>query len=232
MPDPEVVDEGCFATTVERKYYELPGAFIKRSLRPREFVTTQRGTTHVPAFGTERLQNEAACLEFVAKYTDVPVPKVLAHFMDDGAYYLITERIDGVSMSELPEDRKALVRVELKGLLEKLKGLTLDTLGGPTGLVIPPYRVLERCKTTRWKLRQADSKEYVFCHNDLSQQNVMVEKESLQIIAIVDWEYAGFFPPRFEMPVYKRLGPSTAINGEMDDSLELFEFLQSREDTI
>jgi hypothetical protein len=44
----------------------------------------------------------------------------------------------------------------------------------------------------------------------------------------IDWEYAGFYPARFEWPFYTRLGPSAAVKGEVDDSLELLEFLKSR----
>lgn len=230
MPDSETQDDGCIATTFERKYYQLPGVFIKRSLRPREFKTGYHGL-HVPPLGVERLKNEASCLEFIQAHTDIPVPRVLAHFMDDGAYYVITEHVDGPRMSELQEDQKIVVKAELERHLETLRSLKSDTLGGPAGIVVPPYRVLEHCKTTRWKLKPADAKEYIFCHNDLSQQNVIVDEESLRIKAIIDWEYAGFFPSQFEMPFYNRLGPSAAIDGEKDDSLELLDYLQSRQAT-
>ncbi|KAL4885176.1 hypothetical protein BJY04DRAFT_180334 [Aspergillus karnatakaensis] len=37
-----------FATTAERAYYRCGDIFIKRSLRPSEYITTQRGTKHIP----------------------------------------------------------------------------------------------------------------------------------------------------------------------------------------
>ncbi|KAF4462084.1 kinase-like domain [Fusarium albosuccineum] len=203
----QIKEEGCIATTFERKYYHRDSVFIKRSLRPNEFRTGYRGLHH----------------------TDIPVPTVYCHFEDDGAYYLITEYIEGVSMSELPEEQKAVVREELESQRAKLKTLKSCRLGGPSGLVIPPYRVLQRTKTDDWNLRLSSHDEYVFCHNDLSQQNVIVDPDTLKIRAIIDWEYAGFFPPRFEYPFYNRLGPSSAINDEVDDSLDLLEFLHSEE---
>lgn len=31
----------------------------------------------------------------------------------------------------------------------------------------------------------------------------MVHPETLQILAIIDWEYGGFFPPEHEIPFYE-----------------------------
>ncbi|KAJ4319930.1 hypothetical protein N0V84_006113 [Fusarium piperis] len=228
MSAKQIQEEGCIATTFERKYYHRESAFIKRSLRPNEFRTGYRGL-HVPRLGKERIMNEAESLRFIKQHTDIPVPAVYCHFEDDGAYYLITEYIEGVSMSELPEGQKAVVHEELESQRAKLKALKSCRLGGPSGIVIPPYRVLQRTETDYWHLRPSGDDEYVFCHNDLSQQNVIVDPDTLKIRAIIDWEYAGFFPPRFEYPLYNRLGPSSAINGEVDDSLDLLHFLHSEE---
>ena len=57
----------------------------------------------------------------------------------------------------------------------------------------------------------------MLCHNDLSQYNVLVDEETLKITAIIDWEYAGFYPKEFEGAFYKRPGPSVALKGEEDD---------------
>ncbi|KAM4060353.1 hypothetical protein HRG_014242 [Hirsutella rhossiliensis] len=84
MTSEPIQEEGCIATTFERKYYQRGRVFIKRSLRPNEFRTGYRGL-HIPRLGKE-------------------LPTVYCHFEDDGAYYLITEYIEGVSMSELEEE--------------------------------------------------------------------------------------------------------------------------------
>ncbi|KAG7135979.1 hypothetical protein HYQ45_006435 [Verticillium longisporum] len=223
----EELDDGCFATTFERKYYSRNGAFVKRSLRPREFRTGYRGL-HIPRLNRERLMNEAESLRFIRSHTDIPVPTVYCDFQDDEAYYLITEYVEGVSMSELSDDQKATVREELQIHLAKLRALRSNKIGGPSGLVIPPYRALRLTDVDTWSLRPSDQDEYVFCHNDLSQQNVVVNPETLQIKAIIDWEYAGFYPPRFERPFFNRLGPSVAINSEIDDSSNILEFLTSQ----
>lgn len=70
----------------------------------------------------------------------------------------------------------------------------------------------------------ADTEEYVFNHGDLSQHNVLVDPTSLKITAIIDWEYAGFFPEYFEGAFYERPGPSAALGDEVDDTQRLVDF--------
>lgn len=66
-------------------------------------------------------------------------------------------------------------------------------------------------------MRRRKQHDLVFCHNDLSMNNVIVDPGTLKIKAIIDWEYAGFYPPEFESPFYQRSGPSIALDGEVDD---------------
>ncbi|KAF2219684.1 kinase-like domain-containing protein [Elsinoe ampelina] len=222
-------EDGCFAITAERKYYHKDNTFIKRSLRPHEYITGQSGL-HTPRLGIQSLKNEAACLQLVQTETDVPVPRVLCDFEDDNAYYLITEYIEGVGMNELTEDQKAVVKQELLTHIDSLHKLKSARLGGPSGLVIPPYRIRLATEQDKWRLKETDSEQYVFCHNDLSQHNVIVDPDTLKINAIVDWEYAGFYPAYFEMAVYERPGPSAAfLEGETDNRQELLDFLRSQE---
>jgi len=100
-------------------------------------------------------------------------------------------------------------------------------MGGPSGLVIPPYRVIRKTAREHWDLKPSDSDDFVFCHNNLSMQNVIVYPISLKIRAIIDWEYIGLYPEYFDTIFYKRLGLSVALEGEKDDSEELLDFLYS-----
>ncbi|TPX14921.1 uncharacterized protein E0L32_005030 [Thyridium curvatum] len=226
----EKQDEGCFAVTFERKYYHREGTFIKRSLRPNEFRTGHRGL-HVPRLNNERIKNEAASMRFVRLHTNIPVPQVYCDFEDDEAYYLITEYVEGVQMADLTDDQKVLVSKELQRHLETLQKLKSKKIGGPSGIVIPPYRVMRHTERDIWSLRPSDEDEFVFCHNDLSQQHIIVDPNTLRINAIIDWEYAGFYPAHFERPFYSRLGPSVAINSEPDDSFEILDFFNSHAQT-
>ncbi len=41
------------------------------------------------------------------------------------------------------------------------------------------------------------------CHGDLTGSNVIVNPETNTIIAIIDWEYSGFYPPIMDFPYYQ-----------------------------
>lgn len=215
------------AKTAEREYYKRGGIFIKRSLRPNEYITTHKGTIHVPQLGKERLQNEAESLRFIRRSSNIPVPTIYGSFEVDGSYFLIMEYVEGVGMSDLSEDQKKLVWSELNQHLATLQQLKSHKIVGPSGIIIPPYRVMHLTENDSWPQKPAASAEYVFCHNDLSQHNIIVDPETLKINAIIDWEYAGFRPPYFEAPFYTRRGSSVAIDGEPDDVPRLLRFLDA-----
>ena len=178
----------------------------------------------------QRLINEAACLDLIAAKTNIPVPTLLGDFEDAGAYYLLLSFVPGVEMADLSEKDKEVVKQELQIHLATLRALKSNRVGGPTGIVSPPYRVSQRIENERWDVPEAvTDEEYVFCHNDLSQYNVLVDPESLRINAVIDWEYAGFWPEWFEMPLWRRVGPSGALEecGEVDDTEKLVSWLEA-----
>ena len=222
-------EENCIAITSERKYYHAGTSFIKRSLRPSEWqVSPVKGTIHVPRQNSERLSNEAATLQFIRQHSSIPVPEVYCCFEDDQAVILVTEYVEGVGMNDLNDSQRKIVQVELERHIEELHSLRSSVVGGPSGILVLPYRATLKTFKDDWNLKPSDHEEYVFCHNDLSQQNIIVDPQSLTIKAIIDWEYAGFFPAYFDMRIFERIGPSVAIDGEEDDSTRLVEFLQAQ----
>lgn len=137
-------EKHCISITPERKYYRVGETWIKRSLRPSEWQK-QCGYMHVPLFTTERILNEGACLQFLTEKTDIPLPKLHACFEDDGAAYLVTEYVEGVSMSDLDKEQRTIVATELELHLETLKELTSNTWGGPGGMVnLLPVNIIYR----------------------------------------------------------------------------------------
>ena len=72
-------------------------------------------------------------------------------------------------------------------------------------------------------------KDLVFCHNDLSAHNVIVNPETLKVNAIIDWEFAGFFPEEFEGMFFRRPGPSIALDGEVNDEEQLLKIMYENE---
>ncbi|KAJ0413762.1 kinase-like domain-containing protein [Aspergillus carlsbadensis] len=158
--------------------------------------------------------------------SDIPIPTLYGAFEVDGSFVLITEHVDGVSMADLSEDQQSVVCTEVERHLATLLGIKSDTIGGPSGIVLPPYRVMRLSDKNEWPRKVSKDGEFVFCHNDLSQHNIIVDSQTLRIQAIIDWEYAGFFPEYVQWPFYKRRGPSVALGGEHDDSAELLHFME------
>ncbi|KAG2415482.1 hypothetical protein HFD88_006673 [Aspergillus terreus] len=185
------------AMTAERAYYHCGDFFIKRGLRPSEYKTTQpRHETHPPT-------------------RKATTPKRGSNF----AFYSTREQHPCSNF-------KCVVRTEVEQHLATLRRIKSNTIGGPSRIVLPPYRVMRLSDKNEWPRKVSKDGEYVFCHNDLAQHNIIVGPETLKIRAIIDWEYAGFFPEYFEWPFYERRGPSVALDGEHDDSADLLRFME------
>lgn len=74
-------------------------------------------------------------MEFIAKSTNIPVPKVYSCFEDDEAAYLVTEFVEGVTMNHLSIEERKIVEAELERHLETLRGLKSKIWGGPSNIV-------------------------------------------------------------------------------------------------
>ncbi|KAI2368407.1 hypothetical protein LOY91_004520 [Ophidiomyces ophidiicola] len=89
--------------------------------------------------------------------------------------------------------------------LEALRALRRNNIGSVADLpVFPPSRVYGRDRRPWNRITAADD-DIVMCHNDLSPHNILVDPtdDSFPITAIIDWEYAGFFPAEFELPLWQ-----------------------------
>ncbi|KAL5348925.1 hypothetical protein ACLOAV_006350 [Pseudogymnoascus australis] len=167
-----------------------------------------------------RLENEAACLNYLAS-TNIPIARLQGIFQDDGAVYLMTQHIDGISMTHLEPEQKSIVKKELNEYLDKLRSLRSKTPGIPgTTLICPHYRVFSGWKKLGvWKVKddaklEEGEEDFVFCHNDLGQHNVIVDPAMLKIKAIIDWEFSGFFPRWFEAAFWEKPGPANNVGDE------------------
>ncbi|KAJ2894657.1 uncharacterized protein MKZ38_007315 [Zalerion maritima] len=206
-------EKECVGLTNERKYFHVDNTWIKRSLRPAEWQTNPF----------------AAAIRFIADRTDIPVPKLHGCFEDDGAVYLIMEYVEGVTMNRLAAEQRKVVEMELEHHLEILRSLKSAAWSGPSGTVIPPYRLMVSSGRPEWKMKPRELEDLVFCHNDLSTHNVIVDPMTLKIKAIIDWEYAGFFPAEFEGMFVRRPGPSVALEGEAKDEKAVLDIMYENE---
>lgn len=227
--DEQTREKKWFAEPSQSKCYRRGNYLVKRCFKQSAFNMEDQHLYKVPRLGKEMLMNEAASLRYIRQHTSIPVPTVYREFEDDDAYYLVTEYLEGAPMSSLPSLMKDhLQTTYVDRYIAMLQTLKSSRIGGPSGIVIPPSRVLQQTgpEMDNWRFRPSDHDEYIFCHNNLSQSNVIIDPRTWKVKAVIGWEYAGFYPPHLDWSFFGRLGPSRA--DESDDSLELLEFLKSQ----
>lgn len=223
-------EPGCWAVLADRKFYFLDDLIIKRTLRRAEWSELGEGYIIKPCAALPlRFRIDVAVQRYLRQHTDIPLPEFICAYEDDGAMYLVSRRVPGVQMQELSsDDDRKVVEKELRRHVQTLKGLKSDTPGVPgEELMVPPQRVCDiHWKLhSAWRPRSGVKGDFVFCHNDLGQHNVLVDPETLKITAIIDWEFGGFWPEWFEREFWTRRGNSYALEGEVDDSERCREWL-------
>lgn len=85
---------------------------------------------------------------------------------------------------------------------------------------------MQKTFRNRWTIKNRNSKDLVFCYNNLSTHNIIIDEKTLKIKAILDWEYVGFFPAKFEGMYFRRPGASVALDGENNDMEKLLEIMR------
>jgi hypothetical protein len=191
-------------TAQGREYIEYRDKFIKRSLAPNEYDGRISDPSHYSSLNIRRLQNEANYLEFIARTTTIPVPRVLAAYKRDRSFILEIERIDGVLMQDLKLEEQLKVMPQVRNYLQMLHRLRSDKLGRPSGIICPPQAIVTRpnsCKS--WSQGNISTFNYVFCHRDVSQSNLYFHPTTLTLVAIGDWEYGGFYPKTHKLPFFE-----------------------------
>ena len=206
----------------DRYYIFTPTTFTKRQLRPSEYFYRLDGSLAKSDWERERIVNERDALMFIAENTSIPVPRVLEWSDVDGVGSITVERISGCAFSDVysdlgPEDQAKLERNTLtfieETLLPQLRSLRSTKMGQLAGVVVPPVRVSSHEKRPSWESRTSTTSRYVYCHNDITVNNIMVDPATLTVNAVIDWEYSGFFPEEIEFPFWK-LGRDASFEEE------------------
>ncbi|OAA56650.1 aminoglycoside phosphotransferase [Niveomyces insectorum RCEF 264] len=186
---------------------------IKRELADDELLRRANGAVVRPFWGAERLRNEAATLQLIAARTTIPVPRCRL-YVHNGLVHLETERIretEGVRLIDIEAARRpqaaAAVDAQIRAtVLPQLRALRRASIGSvdPALPVFPPQRVYDRDRRPwpRITAEPAAGDAFVLCHNDLGPQNIFVHRDTFELVGIIDWEFSGYFPAYFELPLW------------------------------
>ncbi|OAR02519.1 hypothetical protein LLEC1_01291 [Akanthomyces lecanii] len=190
-------------------YYVTEKVFIKRQPHTDELGLDLYGNPVVSPYVADRLKNEAAALQYLQKNTAIPVPEFLGLQTINGLVYLKMAWIPGaIELRAVPAARMdaaiAAVTAELEAdIFPQLRNLRSNRMGSadPELPIIPPRRFWDWKESRVWTSIPG---EYTFCHLDLDRQNILVDPKTYKIVAIIDWEMAGFFPPEWELELWKQ----------------------------
>ncbi|CAG7944718.1 unnamed protein product [Penicillium nalgiovense] len=172
--------------------------------------------------------HEDPTLRFIAENTTIPVPKVHDVRLEDDKVvgivmdYMPGTQLDGI-WDTLGPDQKQSIAEQLRGYISQLRNLKGNYIGAvDRGTVAmgnwgPIYGgpfdseqefnwwiISDLSPTLQAPLRYyaehalTDGHEIVFTHSDFSSRNILVDENSYQVTAILDWEFAGWYPEWWE----------------------------------
>ncbi|CCE30266.1 uncharacterized protein CPUR_04114 [Claviceps purpurea 20.1] len=216
-PSFTAADGDEIATLITRpiSYYYTTKVFVKRQPHTDELGLDIYGNQAVNPYIADRLRNEAAVLQFVAKHTTIPVPEFLALWEENGLVHLKTALVEnGIELRNVDESLLSTAITSVTAQLEsdilpQLRRLRRNFMGSPDPElpVIPPRRFWQAKEKRVWPSMTKDTDECVLCHTDLDRQNILVDPNTFKIVSILDWETAGYFPQEWELPLWTVNGP-------------------------
>lgn len=185
--------------------------------------TITKLTTHEHGFGASDTPNEALALRFIRENTTIPVPEVISSDWDR----VTMEYIEGQTLRQawpvLTPSERSEIMAQLRDYIAQLRALPGIYLGRMDGqaVLIPgtmitraggPFRTLRefhywlanplsraRAQSMHWhQITSQLGEDYpiVFTHGDIAARNIMVRDG--RIVAILDWEFAGWLPEYWE----------------------------------
>jgi hypothetical protein len=190
-------------------------------------------------YGESMTLSEASTLQFIARNTSIPVPRVICSFTYKGCTYLVMERIRGDMIgrrwSYRTAESKAKILSQLKDFVSEMRripppnlqvsnidgGMLYDgRIYGPSqigpfksiqdfhyylrgGLGANPNIPEDVSKLIAWQ--DGPWSTPVLTHGDLSSLNVLARGD--EVVGIVDWETAGWYPPYWEYTTASQVNP-------------------------
>ena len=142
----------------------------------------------------------------------------------DGRQFLVTELVEGVRLDLVgengclrPNGRKHTDNIPCETCSKEARSNALRFITevvqpqlacltsrerGINGFVMPPSWLNPVQPPWRgkvhWQTHPQNMPVYVFQHGDIAAHNIMMDAKTLEPKALIDWEYAGYFPPGME----------------------------------
>lgn len=192
---------------------------------------------------------EANAMQFVARHTSIPVPKVYCAFRYKNRTYIVMQRINGHMLGYKwtlrSDESKKRILGQVKAMVEELRNihppedigvanvdggpiydsrLPRKSLWGPFKTIHDFHRELRDQVEVEAHCGNAgdvgnvpqDLRELisfhkqswprsVFTHGDLSSLNILAHGD--EVVGIIDWETAGWFPPYWEYVSARNVNP-------------------------
>lgn len=210
----------------ERQPAPFPEGDIIHNIHNRYIIrhgnTITKLTTHAHGFGPNDTPNEAVALRFIKAHTTIPVPEVISSDWDR----VTMEYVEGQTLQQawpvLTPNQQSEILAQLSDYIAQMRSLSGTSLGrvDGQGVVVPafmerwggPFGSLSefhdwlasplRRKNARsiyWhQITTQLGADYpiVFTHADLAARNIIIRDG--RIVAIIDWELAGWYPEYWE----------------------------------
>ncbi|KAH6624918.1 kinase-like domain-containing protein, partial [Chaetomium sp. MPI-SDFR-AT-0129] len=161
--------------------------------------------------GEDRISVTADVVEALSKLhsvrlSDAKVQTILRRVLGEGGDEVLERAVIGGPSTGLLNDGPALLSaIEERRKLKK-PFYAIQPLEDPKGLVIESSFEDIGSTTVSDADMEQWPKEAVFCHNDLTPRNLILQSSEdpggdieYKLVAIIDWELAGFYPPSYQL---------------------------------
>ncbi|KEQ73169.1 hypothetical protein M436DRAFT_81564 [Aureobasidium namibiae CBS 147.97] len=183
------------------------GLFSKRQLKPSELGYPPERLI----LPEERIKNEYAALCYIRDNTTIPIPEIESFGRDENdSLKLVTGIVAGKMLEDFDDEERPAVLEAVDQQMERHifpqpQKLQRDSVGcvDESLPVIAPNCLMYKHRRPFWRRVTSDTPSFVFCHNDLSGFNIILNPDTYEIAAIIDWEYAGFFPAWFDRRLWR-----------------------------
>ncbi|CEJ91417.1 hypothetical protein VHEMI07128 [[Torrubiella] hemipterigena] len=206
--------------------WRITNSMMKRTLRRNEWPKNplDRDGPRIPppANYPRRWKIDRTALRYLWVYSDFPIPTHHNTFQDTGSCYHLVQRFRNTKrLVDLPADKKEVIKAQLREIHREYRTWSTCRPGLPrTPYMVPPSRVT----AGGWKIhsvwkprRDLPPGDYYFAHNDLTQNNVLVDETGQYIVAITDWDCCGYWPEWFEKPLWELDDPKDAEKGDPEE---------------